>query len=1511
MAPSLLSALGFRHHKSKKRGNSDRPPSPSPPPSPTPAPVPHDSTLDNPTTAATLWAKAYDRLKAEDGQLVDAYERVLSRELAPASAEDNAIEKADHGRRQAQMEQLIKLGMERTGNKLKMEKTLQGAQALNNLVGPALQPIPQAALAWTAVSFALQIVVNPTTETRANREGVGYVAARMQWYGELSQLLLRENTVDGGLSSNLRSALEGRVVDLYRLLLAFLMKSVCSYYRNRLVNYLQDTIKLNDWEGALREIQDTERLVQRDIDQYNTQQMRSHLEALVNIAQDQQVRLLSNIHDAVQDQLELKKDDADNQLLRHLCLTDPLDDMDRIEQSKDRLLEGSCQWILDRDDFRDWKYAAGNSLYWIKGDPGKGKTMLMIGIIRDMLRAAPKNALTSFFFCQNADPNLNNATAVLRGLMYRLASQRKSLIAHIREAYDRRGRALFDDANAFFSLSNILARMLDDPSLPSIYIFIDALDECESDLEHLLGLLTERASPRLKVLVSSRPRPEIKALLAVDSLHTELDLGVDSAKEIGDVVAAYIDSEVEDLARRKRYRDELKAQVKEYLHCHADGTFLWAALVLKTLRKTLLWKTSSVLQTFPSGLKALYERMMQDVFEIDNESPETFQHCCHILSVITLAQRPLHITELAIVADLPQEFGEVAYLEEIVDHCGSFLTIRDGTIYFIHQSAREYVLSIQGKGRFSETPGHTQAGIVLRGLDTMSATLQKDIWGLGDPACEIDAIEPPRSDPLRLVRYFCEYWIEHLCNLDLPAQQAIGLSDSGAVLGFLRRHLLHWVEALSIIGKLQVASNMMERLQQSLMKHSDNSGNLRLLVQDARHFLDHHNYALRRTPLQIYSYALMFSPSSSHSIPVTDTHWKLHLTNIYGAEGRGKAAAFLLDDRLITCGFDEGTLEVCNTNNKTIERIVKGHKKHVQVLALSSDGSLLASTASNRYIQIWNVSDWSLRQTLRGRREYRSYSTLQFSPDGRKLLSVASGRVVCIWDLLTGTIQQTTNSEFIAPSCAVFLGNTQVASTPTTESVQVWDADTGDVQRVWTTDTVNVQSLLALSDGERIVVGGWTALQIWNATSGQLLTTLARYPSDQQIMTMALFPGGRRFATGSFKGSVQIWDIESCSREKEIHAAAGVSSLSVSSNGDKIAIGSLTGLQLWNTGIEAAVGLASHASAVCCLSVSPCRTWVMSGTENGTIGIWDRTTGALTREVEGHSSDISSLAISPDSKLAASSATDCTVRLWDTTTWTALHVLAEQEEHLIVQSFSSDGKILLTTSDNEILFRDTATGKLIRRIETPEWAAFAWSQDSALFACGFPNGTINTWAIQTEEEPRHIITDDEPNPSVSALAFSHDAAYLAVASSRDIRIYALGRSTIPTGPTSTSEPEPGTLQATIRYNYGAKGVYKVLGKLEFSMDLSRLITERGNLVIDWSQHPLTTQLPRWDGGYGIDGAGSSRTSWITFGGKRLFRLPIDCSYAPHVVSGDFVALACDNRVIMFGFKEGVNPFDSA
>lgn len=122
------------------------------------------------------------------------------------------------------------------------------------------------------------------------------------------------------------------------------------------------------------------------------------------------------------------------------------------------------------------------------------------------------------FFCQGTDSRLDNATAVLKGLIYLLLVPQPLLISHLRRKYDHAGPQLFEDANAFYTLSEIFRDMLHDPGLRGAYVIIDVLDECETGLPQFLGLIVKNASMsrHVKRLVSSRNKHDIEGRLRLD-----------------------------------------------------------------------------------------------------------------------------------------------------------------------------------------------------------------------------------------------------------------------------------------------------------------------------------------------------------------------------------------------------------------------------------------------------------------------------------------------------------------------------------------------------------------------------------------------------------------------------------------------------------------------------------------------------------------------------------------------------------------------------------------------------------------------------------------------------------------------------------------------------------------------------------------------------------------------------------------------------------------------------------
>jgi hypothetical protein len=470
------------------------------------------------------------------------------------------------------------------------------------------------------------------------------------------------------------------------------------------------------------------------------------------------------------------------------------------------LLTDSFRWILDNPEFQRWHGGNQSQLLWIKGDVGKGKTMLMIGVINELQQQvvrSEKSSVTeilSYFLCQGTDSRLNTATAILRGMIYLLASEQPYLISHLRKKYDQAGRKLFDDISSFYGLSDVFRQMVQDPKLTTAYLVVDALDECEVGLSQLLDLITWTVSAQrtcVKWIVSSRNRYDIEQSLGLDDSHTRLSLEF-NADHISHAVDMYVDYKVSQLVSLQNDK-ALQDQVRDQMHQKSDGTFLWVALVIEELRGALRRDLFQVLNGIPKGLTPLYDRMIKQIQQLEGNYPQV---CLLTLATAGLAYRPLHILEICLLAGLEEEIPDLGDLERIINMCGSFLTIRDNYVYFVHQSAKDYLTVNASHIIFPAGPERIHYNMFSRSLNSLSKTLRRDMYNLQDPGSIVKDIPDP--DPLGSIRYSCVFWVDHLCKADDQSldRRKDELSSNAAIFAFLREHFLHWLESLSLISKL-------------------------------------------------------------------------------------------------------------------------------------------------------------------------------------------------------------------------------------------------------------------------------------------------------------------------------------------------------------------------------------------------------------------------------------------------------------------------------------------------------------------------------------------------------------------------------------------------------------------------------------------------------------------------------------------------------------------------------------
>jgi hypothetical protein len=648
-----------------------------------------------------------------------------------------------------------------------------------------------------------QILSNPAEATRSNLAGITHVASRMEWYCALAGHLLDEDTTVVGkesLEPN-RNLLQDKIVEFYGTLLLYQMKSVCSYYRNQGLEFLRGLVDLDKWNDDVQSVINAEDTLLKDWDKYNTVKAAALSRGLFNLTKEIETKL-GDIHQTLENfivqQKEMHMDAKKANFLDDLFMVDPQYDVTAIESNKDNLLDAAYNWILGNPAYKaftNWSTEDSATppcrLLWIKGHAGTGKTMLLIGIIRELSgQSAVLAPNISHFFCQSTVNTRNTATATLRSLMWMLLLQQTHLITGLLEKFRVPLPKLLEDESAFYALSDAFKRMLKDLSSP-VYFIVDALDECDQGSDHLIELITTSLtlSDKVRWLVSSRPDVDVLSKLENPNISRVVDL---DAERLDGPVNAYIEHKLSTLKGRDGYELDTRRAIADGIHGRAGNSFLWAALVFKTLDSVDGWDAVKTIAKIPPGLSKLYDHMMT---KIEEGNKDNQQRCKNVLVATTLAYRPLSFSELEILAELPRGSPRA-----IIKKCGSFLTTKGETVFLIHQSAKDY-LDKNRSGLWPGGVGQGHAYITKHSVGAMLSILKGDIYGSQQYGFRSKDTTPPEEDPLAPIRYSCVFWLDHLCDaIKGYPENSKKLCDLG--FKFLKEHFLHWLESLGLLFRL-------------------------------------------------------------------------------------------------------------------------------------------------------------------------------------------------------------------------------------------------------------------------------------------------------------------------------------------------------------------------------------------------------------------------------------------------------------------------------------------------------------------------------------------------------------------------------------------------------------------------------------------------------------------------------------------------------------------------------------
>jgi hypothetical protein len=488
-----------------------------------------------------------------------------------------------------------------------------------------------------------------------------------------------------------------------------------------------------------------------------------------------------------------------------------------LDGTRTQLLDEISVWMAD---------PSAKLVYWLTGVAGTGKTTIAQSVA-SMAKERKCLAATFFFSRTSGSADRRRAAAVIPTLAYQLAYRHDMLRDYICGAISTDRDV--GERQVAMQAKTLLADALEGSrqALPlPLVIVLDALDECDKengreggDLIPVLLHSLEKLPFCIKIFVTSRPEPSIRNMFSradITSSTVSLALHRDIEQSIvREDIGRYLRHEFDKLAHERSVRRPFPSDADfQTLVDRAGNLFIYVRTIVMYVSSDVedpINQPSDVLHADVdraseqfAGLDALYTQIVSKALNGVGRSAAAQHQLRHVLASLVLVQESLPAAALAAVAGVEERQCKRILL------CLSSVLLYEHTsdepVQLMHPSFPDF-LTHEGRctdARYFVSGAEYHSMLALRCLQIMNADLRRNICDLQDPFLpnsDIPDLEPRlnRSASAQL-RYACKHWHVHVQSAGYLYPELITALDV-----FCTKHLLHWLELLSLMKEVSVA----------------------------------------------------------------------------------------------------------------------------------------------------------------------------------------------------------------------------------------------------------------------------------------------------------------------------------------------------------------------------------------------------------------------------------------------------------------------------------------------------------------------------------------------------------------------------------------------------------------------------------------------------------------------------------------------------------------------------------
>ncbi|KAK3318225.1 hypothetical protein B0H66DRAFT_622041 [Apodospora peruviana] len=557
------------------------------------------------TSPTTCGNTAYQGIKngPDTAKLVEVYEKILT--SVYRSEIGSEISRLHEGHDPC----LVAKAKKHENAHQAVQQVVNFVQTTSHAVTSMLSAYPPASIAWSGICAVLPIIANPSRQRLTMRDGLFYIMEKMEWYIAVCQIFLRSSRRHTPGMLSLRELTKVKTMNLFKALLEYEIKAVCSLYATSPLARILRSI--DDWASRLEDVKNLEAEISTYLLQFGSTATTTEL---AQISQDTStISMVLREMKILREQGDEEKRRAEEtrrlEVIGRLSTETTCPYLER-RMAVPKRVQGTCELFQTHKKYKDWLESADGGLLLLHVDPGCGKFMLSRFLLEEVLPVKMVKDTVCYFFFKDS-PDQNNTATALCALIHPILTSRPELTDVVRADILENGTALTVKERVLWNIFGKITMQLRRTGRNTVCV-LDALDECQKE--------------------GGWGYPEITELFQEFSQGCILLAGENM------------------LATDRGFSEKRKEDIQKILVQKGgqQRTYLWVRLVFEVLGsnrqdRPVVWKR--IVSTLPQTVNDAYDKLLERDGEADRD------RVMMLLRLMIVALRPIPLRTAILLLD--------------------------------------------------------------------------------------------------------------------------------------------------------------------------------------------------------------------------------------------------------------------------------------------------------------------------------------------------------------------------------------------------------------------------------------------------------------------------------------------------------------------------------------------------------------------------------------------------------------------------------------------------------------------------------------------------------------------------------------------------------------------------------------------------------------------------------------------------------------------------------------------